>query len=121
MKNCVNLNIQILPRMYLVMWKKKIRKKTFNRKEMVGEIQSPVIVFPNRDKEQLNTHIGSENSISLLRKDVLSIQKPPFYQVRCACQPKKKKSPRIPPLLRELWPLKIWYFLKISTKYRFQL
>ena len=60
--------------MYLVMWKKKIRKKTFDRKEMVGEIQSPVIVFPNIDKEQLNKHIGSESSISLLRKDVLSIQ-----------------------------------------------
>ena len=41
---------------------------------MVGEIQPPLIVFPNRDKEQLNTNIGSESSISLLRKDVISIQ-----------------------------------------------
>ena len=35
---------------------------------MVGEIQPPLIVFPNRDKEQLNTNFGSESSISLLKK-----------------------------------------------------
>ena len=53
-------------------------KKPFNRKEMVGEIQPPLIAFPYRDKEQLNTNIGSESSISLLRKDVLSIQSHDF-------------------------------------------
>ena len=79
-------------------------KKNFNRKEMVGEIQPPLIVFPNRDKEQLNTNIGSESSISLLRKDVLSIKTTILPGKVCVST--KKKSPRIPPLLRELWPLK---------------
>ena len=75
--------------MYLMMLKKKIRKKIFNRKEMVGEIQPPLTVFPNRDKEQLNTNFGSESSISLLRKKYYFNAKPPFYQERCACQPTK--------------------------------
>ena len=75
--------------MYLVMWKKKIRKKTFNRKEMVGEIQPPLIVFPNRDKEQLNTNIGSESSISLLRKDVISMQNPHFTRKGVRINPQK--------------------------------
>ena len=44
---------------------KENQKKNFNRKEMVGEIQPPLIVFPNRDKESLDTNIGSESSISL--------------------------------------------------------
>ena len=34
---------------------------------MVGDIQSHLSGFPNRDKEQLNTNVGSENGISLLR------------------------------------------------------
>ena len=85
---------------------KENQKKTFNRKEMVGEIQPPLIVFPNRDKEQLNTNIGSESSISLLRKDVLSIQNHHF--TRKGVRVKQRNSSRIPPLLRELWPLKQW-------------
>ena len=41
---------------------------------MVGEMQPFLSVYPNRNKEQLNTNVGSESSISLLRKDVISIQ-----------------------------------------------
>ena len=46
---------------------------------MVGEIQPPLIVFPNRDKEQLNTNVGSESSISLFRKDVTKKQSNYLY------------------------------------------
>ena len=63
------------------MEKENQEKKTFKLKEMVGEIQPPLIVFPNRDKEQLNTNVGSESSIPLLRKYVLSIQNPHFTRV----------------------------------------
>ena len=38
---------------------------------MVGEMQLSLNVFPNRDKDQINTNVGSENSISLLRTDIL--------------------------------------------------
>ena len=59
---------------------------------MVGEIQPPLIVFPNRDKEQLNTNIGSESSISLLRKFVLSIQNPHFTRKNVRVNPQKVHS-----------------------------
>ena len=41
---------------------------------MVGEMQPFLSVYPNRNKEHLNINVGSESSISLLRKFVLSIQ-----------------------------------------------
>ena len=99
------------------MWKKKIRKKTFNRKEMVGEIQPPLIVFPNRDKEQLNTNIGSESSISLLRKDVLSIQNHHF--TRKGVRVNQKKFPPNSPVIKRVMALETGIF-KIIAKYRFQ-
>ena len=102
--------------MYLMMWKKKIRKKIFNRKEMVGEIQPPLIVFPNRDKEQLNTNIGSESSISLLRKDVLSIQNHHF--TRKGVRVNQKKIPPNPPVIKRVMALETGIF-KIIAKYRF--
>ena len=85
------------------MWKKKIRKKTFNRKEMVGEIQPPLIVFPNRDKEQLNTNVGSESSISLLRKDVISIQNLNFTR-KSVCVNPQKVHPN-PPIIKGVMAL----------------
>ena len=76
--------------MYLMMWRKKIKKKKpFNLKEMVGEIQPFLRWFPNRDKEQLNTNVGSESSISLLRKCVLLIQKPHFIRKNVRVNPQK--------------------------------
>ena len=108
MKNCVNLNIQILPRIYLVMLEKKSEKSRLNREEMVGEIQPPLIVFPNRDKEQFNSNVGSESSISLLKKMLFQCKTP--ISPGKVCVSNHKKSTRIHPLLRELWPLKEWSF-----------
>ena len=104
--------------MYLMMLKKKIRKKNFNRKEMVGEMQPFLSVYPNRNKEHLNTNVGSESSISLLRKDLFQCKT--SILPGKACVSTHKKSTRIHPLLRELWPLKQWSFFKISDKNRFQ-
>ena len=103
MKNCVDFNIQILSRMYLMMLKKKIRKKTFNRKEMVGEMQPFLSVYLNRNKEQMNTNVGSESSISLLRKDVLSIQNPQFTRTSIRVNP-QKVHPN-PPIIKRVMAL----------------
>ena len=71
------------------MEKENHEKKTFNRKEMVVEIQPFLSVFSNRNKEQLNTNVGSESSISLLRKFVLSIQNPNFTRKNVRVNPQK--------------------------------
>ena len=70
---------------------------------MVGEIQPPLIVFPNRDKEQFNTNIGSESSISLLRKDVLSIQNHHFTRKGVRVNP-QKVHPN-PPIIKRVMAL----------------
>ena len=89
--------------MYLMMWKKKIRKNNFNRKEMVGEIQPFLSVFPNRDKEQLNTNFGSESSISLLRKNIISMQNPHFTRKDVHVNPQKVHQN--PPIIKRVMPL----------------
>ena len=68
---------------------------------MVGEIQSPLSVFPNRDKDQLNTNVGSESSISLLRKDIISIQNPYFIRKFVLVYPQK-----VNPFLKRVMTLK---------------
>ena len=56
---------------------------------MVGEIQPFLSMFPNREKEQLNTNVGSGSSMSLLRKFVLSIQNPHFTMKNVRVNPQK--------------------------------
>ena len=60
-------------------------------------------VFSNRNKEQLNTNVGSESSISLLRKFVLSIQNPHFTRKNVRVNP-QKVHPN-PPIIKRVIPL----------------
>ena len=70
---------------------------------MVSEIQSSLSVFPNRDKVQLNTNVGSGSSMSLLRKFVLSIQNPHFTRKGVRVNP-QKVHPN-PPIIKRVMAL----------------
>ena len=82
---------------------------------MVVEIQPPLIVFPNRDKEQLNTNVGSESSIFLFRKDVISMQNPHFTSKGVRVNP-QKVHPN-PPIIKRVMALeRVVIFLDFRQK-----
>ena len=70
---------------------------------MVREIQPPLIVFPNRDKDQLKTNIGSESSISLLKRYVISMQNHHFTRKGVRVNP-QKVHPN-PPIIKRIMAL----------------
>ena len=85
---------------------------------MVGEIQQPLFVFPNRDKEQLNTNVGSESSISLLRKDVISMQN--LYFTRKGVRVNSQKVDPNSPIIKRVMALeRVVIFFRFPPKIDF--